>query len=443
MIEPKILDADLSHLSKSELDAIERLKVVGEIVHKMWLAQVDPGKGMVNVYPDGVTKKEVLLAAKKDSAITSPYTFVEESNGRLKAVHYRDKFDSEIDEVVKILKECADILEDSETKSYFTKLAKAWDKGDFDEALNVYLKNGHTRIEVLMGPLETYEDKLLGYKKSFQFNLRVLREKETEDSDKFIQLFKTADILNPTSMASKEIQRRKVTFRVDDVLMFSGRQSNTQSTGTNLPNETDLAEKMGTKILVYRNALEYKFRNNLSWLMDRIDIKGKDVKLEDAMEGELYSLAFHEITEGLVKFDGYEERLQNYSNAIRELNATLLGMKSAKYHFLKGVFTQEEMEDMLVATLIYSVDVCLRHEESSSIDEYAKGFALLFNYASRIGAVEFSTDKVSVDLARLSEAIDIMGGITLQIFEFGDADDAERLFNEYGSYEIFKKLPQK
>lgn len=443
MIEPKYLDVDLTHLTESDIEAIEKLKEIGKIVHKMWLEQVDPGKGMVDAYPEGSNKRSILDAAKKDPALISPYTIVEKDGDKYRAVHYRDKFDVEIVQVVKLLKECADLLEDTESREYFTGLAKAWDQGDFDLAEELYIKNGPTKLEVLMGPFETYEDKLLGYKKSFQFNLRVLRQKETEESHRFITLFKTADILNPTSQASKYIQDGKVNFRVDDVVMFAGRQSNTQSTGTNLPNEPEAAERLGTKILIYRNALDHKFHNTLSWIVDRLHVKGKTIELEKVLEGGLYTLAFHEITEALVKFPNYNSRLQNYSNAVRELNSTLLGMKSAKYHFLKGVFSQEEMENMLIARLVYGIDVCLRHTESSSIDEYAKGFALVFNYAERIGAVEFSNNEVSADLARFSEVIDIMGGIILQVFEFGDADDAERLFKEYGSYEIFKKLPQK
>ena len=290
----------------------------------------------------------------------------------------------------------------------------------------LYLTNGDPKIEFLAGPLETYEDNILGRKRTFQFNLRVKRDSDTDDMSDMIDVIKNIRLPQPDTSVGSELEPGSINIRIDDVIMFAGRQSKTLISSTNLPNESDLVRKYGTKVAVYTTSMDQKFDVRHIPLLpyfDGMDLVGAVKVLKKAM---FRWIALHEIAEATVKFSGVEERMGKCYTYIREMNAHVVGLDSLKYQLLNGLITLDEYKKVLTASIIFGIDVCNMYAEEGVLLEYARGFAILFNYFSNTGSVKFSPEKAEIDHILLSRDLEHLSDLTLRILEEGNEEDAKK-----------------
>ena len=177
----RLFEYDKSMLSESERRVVDILLEAGNVIHKVWQRQVDQDTGRLTVYPEDATKEEILAAAEKDPALLSGTTLVRRVNGKLEAVDYLDEYGDDLKEFYALLTQAKDASDDPDLKIYIDKVIKACSAGDYQASLIAFLENPQTKIEFSAGPFETYEDNLLGRKKTFQFNLRVLNQTATQD----------------------------------------------------------------------------------------------------------------------------------------------------------------------------------------------------------------------------------------------------------------------
>jgi hypothetical protein len=443
MTDVKKFQVDISKLSSANKKVLEIMDEIGNLVHEIWLKQVDPKEGCDTCYPDGVTEETLRKAAKTDLSIASPYTVVKKKDeNSFDTVHYREAYREEIDQIVEKLKKAAEITEEEEFQQYLLKTAESFDEGDFDESLEAYVQNGNTTIDFFMGPIETFEDKKMGWKKTFQFNLRVIRPEETYRSEEFVDLFKKADVLNPVSNATKVMEEHSVRLRVDDVVKFGGRQAGTSPLATNMPDDEEQLERLGTKVVLYKNSLREKYDEFLGRKGNDFHPE-HDFSREDIYDGLRNLIAFHEISESLIKFENAPQRLGRMHDAIRELNATLLGLKSMQYNVLKGLFSKKEMMNTFYGTFVYLVDLAHKYKDNPSYLEYARGWALILTYAKRLGIIEYDDEWFEIKADKQSELLTILGSIVLQVYEYGDEEDAVKMFEEYGDFDVLDAIVDK
>ncbi|MCB9790977.1 hypothetical protein H6764_03075 [Candidatus Nomurabacteria bacterium] len=438
MTKPRFFEFPKSKFSKKERELIAILCEVGEVIHKIWDKQYDSKAGRANFYPSGVSKKQIVEAAKKDKDILAPYTLVKKDKGKLVAVSYRDEYKKEIDQICVLLDKAADVADSRGMRKFFLQTRKAFDKGDFNTALRVYLGNIDLQFDILVGPTETYNDKLFGKKKAFEYILSVYNPEESKYVEQMERVMQNISILKPKRSVAEKIDAKKVRVRVDDAIMYAGPNASLHPSSTNLPNEPEMVAKYGTKISVYRNAMHDKFEKKIKPHVSRfVDIGLTDSELE---EGYFRLIMLHEITEGVVKFSDMQKRLEQYFDAVREFNAFILGVKSASYHVLQGLIDTKQYHSILFGLMLYGIDVGARYQNDSSLIEYARGFSVLLSFALERGSIEIVDKKIKVDPVMLSSDIDVMSSVMLQLSEEGSVSDAETLFNEYADFSVFEKL---
>lgn len=427
-----------SKFSKKERELVDILSEVGEVIHKIWDKQYDSAAGEVKFYPTGVSKKQISDAAKKDQSILAPYTIVKKEKGKLFAVNYREEYRKEIDQICELLGKAADAADSRGMRKFLLQTRKAFDKGDFDATLRIYLDNIDLQFDILIGPIETYNDKLFGTKKAFEYILSVYNPDENKYVDQMEKVMQNISILKPKRSVAETIDTKKVRIRVDDAIMYAGPNASLHPSSANLPNEPEMVARYGTKIAVYRNAMQSKFQKKIKPHIDKfIDMGLSDEQLE---EGYFRLIMLHEITEGVVKFTSMKKRLERYYDAVREFNAFILGVKSASYHVLQGLISAEHYNSILFALLLYGIDVGARYKEDSSLIEYARGFAVLLAYSFERGSLKLINEKIKVDPVMFSSDIDVMSSVMLQLSEEGTVVDAEALFNEYADFSVFGKF---
>lgn len=442
MAKIKRYKIDKSHLKPDEIEVLNILEEVGKEIHKIWEQQVLPSNNRITLYDEGISRDEIIHAAEADKDILSPYTVVRRGDdGSLYAIPYTQEYKDGIQKIISQLKDVEKVSKDFWFKRYVKNIYKAWEKGDFDSALIEYIVNDNHKIGILIGPIENYADKMMGLKKAFQFNLRIKRDKDTQEVEKMVEISKKLPIIRPYLSAGKDLGEDKILMRVDDVLMFSGRQAGTRSASTNLPNEVALVKKYGTRVVVYKNSLDEKFTDLFSPFFKFISGHGFKFDPVSMKLAASRLIILHEISEGLIQFPDAKGRLKGNESAMSELNAYLMGVKSATFHMLKGLISEREYHEVVLMFLIVGLDKFSRMESDSSVFEYARGYAVVYNYLEQIGAITFSNKKIKVDLNKLPQSIDTLASVVLSIYHESKFEEAQKLFDTYGSFDVTKRLP--
>lgn len=434
---------DSSYLPKSERDTIKVLEKVGEVIHRIWEKQVDPKTGIPSFYPEDVSREELMVAARKNSKLLSPYTVVKrDKNRKLIPVNYRIEYKKEHDRIIELLVLASKTTKEKKLSWYLSRISSYLNKGNFDAILKDFLTIPNTNIDILLGPIESYNDSFMGVKRSYQFSLRVLRTVETKEVEDMIELVNKLGILKPNRSVAAKLRSDKVGIRVDDVLLFAGRQAGSMPSSTNLPNQPEWVSKYGTKIVVYHNALIKKYETQLKGYLKNVN-KFDSKRTKDSMSQANYRLiVLHEIAEGIVKFKGMESRLGEYIDVVRELNADLFGVRSAKYHVLNGLISIEQYNELLVAFLIFAINVCHKVKKEPSIMVYARGFHLAFNFFVKSKSLVFRGGTMTVDFGKLSVDIDVLSNLVVGLLENGTSDDARKFFDKWEDKTIADKLPK-
>ena len=143
---------------------------------------VGPKPAGAGFYPTDMTKDEFEAAAKKSpaagKALRSQYTVVRRDSARgLVAVPYREAFADRIAPAVAKLREAARLAEDPGLRRYLELRAKALETDDYQASDLAWLDMKNNTIEVVIGPIENYEDQLFGYKTS-QEAFVLVKDKE-------------------------------------------------------------------------------------------------------------------------------------------------------------------------------------------------------------------------------------------------------------------------
>lgn len=436
-----MFDFDRSVFSDKENKMVDVLIKVGEVVHQIWDKQVQPD-GTSTFYPDDLTKKELLAAATDDPSLLDPYRVVRRVKGKLVSVCYCDEYKKETEKIVELLEEAVKVGTGfgDQFGRYLKKIIKSIKAHDWDNVLITYLTNSDTKFEILIGPTESYNDKLMGVKKSFQYNLRVSRDGDMEEVTRLSEAIESAPILKPYLSVTNRSKSARIKVRIDDAIMFAGRLVGNKAASTNLPNEPELGEKYGTKVVVYVNSLDLKFETMFTPFLK--SFKGLDFDLESKPMSYAAKrlIVLHELTEGLVKFQGMQKRLQSNYDAIREFNAYMLGAKSAEAHLLNGYLTSQEFYEVYIMLLVIGLDKFSRMADSS-VMEYARGFAVLYNYLIEKGAMTLKKKEIYIDHEKLVAAISSMASVGIDLLHEGTFESSQKLFDQYGDLSVTKKLP--
>jgi len=116
-----------------------------------------------NYYPSDMTKNE--FEAAELTGKTGLYTFIRrDDTGALKVVPYRDQFATQMRQAANLLQQAAELAEDAGLRRYLLLRADALLTDDYQPSDLAWLDMHDNTIDVVIGPIENYEDQLYGYK---------------------------------------------------------------------------------------------------------------------------------------------------------------------------------------------------------------------------------------------------------------------------------------
>jgi hypothetical protein len=378
-----------------------------------------------NYYPHDMTKAEFESADVEGKQ--SLYTLIRRDDaGQLVAIPYHEAFAAEHRRAADLLLMASTLTADEGFKNYLKLRSEALLNSEYQPSDFAWLAMKDNTLDFVVGPIETYEDQLFGYKASHEAYVLVKDKAWSAKLARFSQFLPELQTGLPVPDAYKQEEPgTDAELNAYDVVYYAGDcNAGSKTIAINLPNDEEVQLKSGTRRLQLKNAMRAKFDKILLPISEVLI--AEDQRKHITFDAFFANTMFHEVAHGLgIKqtLDGsatVREALKEHASAIEEGKADILGIYMVTQLFDKGEITEGVLEDYYV-TFLASVFRSVRFGASSA---HGKANMLRFYFFEEMGA--FSRDPENgtyrVDFDKMRDAIAALGGriLTLQ----GDGDYA-------------------
>lgn len=393
----------------------------------------DKPKG-ANYYPADMTKDEFQAAdlPGKDGL----YTFLRrDENGKLVTVAYSEMFREEIEAVSALLKEAAELAEEEEFKNYLLLRADAMMNDDYQPSDMAWMDMKNNKIDVVIGPIETYEDQLFGYKAAHECYVLI---KDMAWSDRLAKYAAFLPELQAALPVDDQYKQDKPGTDADlnayDVVFYAGDcNSGSKTIAINLPNDEEVQIAKGTRRLQLKNAMKAKFDKILVPISEVLITE--DQRQHITFDAFFSNTMFHEVAHGLgiknvITEDGgtVRQALKEHASALEEGKADILGLFMIKQLHDKGEL-DAELKDFYV-TFMAGIFRSVRFGSSSA---HGRANMIRFNYFKEQGAFERKDDGTyAVNFEKLEEAMESLAKKILTLQGDGDYEGVAKLVNDMG-----------
>ena len=387
---------------------------------KPFLSGFGPRPAGAQYYPNDMTKAEFDAWEQDDK--DGLYSLVRRNqSGKLTLVPYSQAYAKELAKVASLLEQAALLAEDSGFANYLNLRAKALLSDDYQASDMAWMDNKTNPIEVVIGPIETYQDALYGYRAAFETFVLLKDLAWSERLARFAKYMPELQQGLPVDAQYKaEVPGSDADLNAYDMLYCAGDcNSGAKTIAINLPNDEEVQLAKGTRRLQLKNAMRAKFDRILQPISEQlIDPEQRKFITFDAF---FANTMFHEVAHGLgIKntVDGsttVRQALKEHASALEEGKADVLGLYMIQKLRNKGEISEGVLMDNYV-TFLAGIFRSVRFGASSA---HGRANMIRFNYFSQKGA--FTRDpqsgvyKVNVlpfeqAIAELSEKILVLQG---------------------------------
>jgi hypothetical protein len=388
-----------------------------------------------NFYPADMTREEFEAAELpgKDGL----YTLLRRNEaGALVVVPYHEAYAAELARAAGLLREAADLAEHEGFARYLRLRADALVSDDYQPSDLAWLDVKTNPIDLVIGAIETYEDRLFGYKAAYEAYVLVKDMEWSERLGRFAALLPELQRGLPVPDEYKaETPGTDSDLNAYDVIYYAGHSNaGSKTIAINLPNDEEVQLKKGTRRLQLKNAMQAKF--------DRILVPIADMLIDESQRQHVSfdaffaNTMFHEVAHGLgikntVNGKGtVREALREAAGSLEEGKADVLGLYMVKSLHQMGELGEIDLRDNYV-TFVASVFRSVRFGASSA---HGQANMVRFNFLVDRGAIvrDPETGTYRVDFAKMDEATTELSRLLLTLQATGDYDGAVRLTREQG-----------
>jgi hypothetical protein len=394
-----------------------------------------------NYYPTDMTKAEfesaVAAGGARADSLKGLYTVVRrDAAGKLYAIPFHTIFAAQHQLAASKLREAAALAEDPGLKNYLTLRAQALLTDDYQPSDFAWMDMKNNTLDIVIGPIETYEDALFGYKAAHE---GVVLIKDHEWSERLAKYASLLPGLQRGIPVAEEYKRETPGGASDlnayDVVFVSG-QANTgaKTIAINLPNDEEVQLKKGARRIQLKNAVRAKFDRILMPIAQELIVPDQlRMVTFDAFFG---NVMFHEVSHGLgikntINGKGLvRTALKERYSALEEGKADILAMYMIRALNAQGQAASPNIEDNYV-TLLASM---FRSVRFGATDSHGRANVVAFNFLQKFGAfTREPSGKYRVDMAKMRDGADSLAARIIRIQGNGDYEDAGRLNAEFGT----------
>jgi hypothetical protein len=281
-------------------------------------------------------------------------------------------------------------------------------------------------IELVIGPIENYEDQLFGYRAAYEAYVLIKDLAWSERLARFAKYLPELQIGLPVPDEYKrEVPGSDADLNAYDVVYYAGHSNaGSKTIAINLPNDEEVQLAKGTRRLQLKNAMLAKYNQILVPISE--ELIDADQRQHITFESFFGNTMFHEVAHGLgIKntLDGQgtvRHAMKEHASALEEGKADILGLYMVQKLREKGEITQGQLKDDYV-TFMAGIFRSIRFGATIA---HGKANMIRFNFFEQAGA--FSRDEASgtyrVNIPQFEQAVKDLSSklLTLQ----GDGDYA-------------------
>ena len=386
-------------------------------------------------YPADMTKAEFEAADLPDK--TSWYTLLRRDDaGKLTTVPYHVAYKADLERAAALLREAAAASADKSFANYLSMRADALLSDDFQPSDLAWMDMKSNPVDIVIGPIETYEDQLFGYKAAYEGVVLVKDQAWSAKLARFAAFLPDLQRGLPVDDRYKaETPGSDADLNAYEAVYYGGNANvGAKTIAINLPNDEQVQLKKGTRRLQLENVMQAKFDAIMVPIARQLI--AQDQVQNVTFDAFFQNTMFHEVAHGLgIKntLDGkgtVSEALKDYASSFEEGKADVLGLYMVDALANRGELDKSRLMDNYV-TFLAGI---LRSVRFGATDAHAKANMLRFNFFAEHGA--FARDPQSgryrVDFDRMHEAMNALSRTLLTVQGDGDYAQAKALTDDKG-----------
>ena len=386
-------------------------------------------------YPEDMSKEEFEEAYLPGKA--GLYSFVRrDPAGDLYLVPFSVEYQDELAEAARILREASKLAKSPDFSNYLKLRAAALISDDFQLSDSYWMDVKDNDIDVVIGPIETYLDRLYGYRAAYESYVLV---KDLEWSDRLSRFAGFLPALQEGLPVPDEYKWESPGANADlnayDVVYYAGHSNaGSKTIAINLPNDEQVQLDKGSRRLQLKNAMQAKYEKILEPIANvLIDESQREHITFNAF---FSNTMFHEVAHGLgikntINGKGtVANALQDLASSMEEGKADILGLYMITELHKAGELGDVDLRDFYV-TFMTGIFRSVRFGAASA---HGRANMVRFNFFLDEGAFvrDAETGRYSVDFERMETAIANLSRLLLTLQGDGDYDGAKELTESKG-----------
>ena len=400
-----------------------------------------------NFYPQGATKASLetwmngLSPDDKQQAQWFFTTIRAGKDGKYQTVRYSDEYKVELKQLARLLDEAAAATDNASLKKFLTLRAKAFLDNDYLPSDFAWM-DLDSPVDITIGPYETYNDELFGYKAAFEAYVNIRDQAETQKLNFFAKHMQELEDNLPLDARYRNPKVGALAPMVVVNQVYGAGDGNmaVQTAAYNLPNDERIISARGSKRVMLKNVQEAKFKATLTPI-SKLVLSAEAQQDVDFNSFFTHILA-HEIMHGLgphaTVVDGKpstpRQDLKEAYSTIEEAKADITGLFALRYMMDKGQLNDTLGQGEVAERKLYNTFLAsgFRTLHFGLTDSHARGMAIQINYIlDKGGFVSLGDGKFGVDFGKIKQAVIDLDREFLTIEATGDYARAQAMMTKY------------
>lgn len=397
----------------------------------------------VNLYPADFSRREMeqwLAEHPRDrEAFTSPYTVIRRDSNGLVAVPYSRAFREPLEAAAKALHEAANLTDCRPLAKFLDARAEALGRDDYYKSDLLWME-ANCPVDIAVGPYEFYEDRLMGYKTTFQAVVTLVDADQTARVASLSQY--QGDLLANLPLADElrsriELVKMSPITIADEVYAAGDAKAGFQIRAFVLPNDERVKIAKGTKHVVLKNVVDARFHKLLQPIANEVLVPEQAAQISD--EAYLDILLMWQLAHGFapkaIALPGGGNvspriLLRQRHGVIEAARAEAVSLLNALYLVDQKVFAPT-LANTIPITHLASLFESFRN---GTMDTHGLAKLMVYNYLAANGAYRYepATRRFWVNYDRLPNALRNLVAELLTIEITGDYQRAGQDVFDYG-----------
>lgn len=389
--------------------------------NKPFVAGISAKADGATFYPSSLTRAELEKSSLIDKF--NAYSVIQkDSAGTLTLVPYHILFASELQKASSLLKQAALMADDAGFKKYLNLRADALVTDNYGPSDYAWLEMKTNTLDIILGPIENYEDKLFNARTSYEAYVLVKDKVWSKKLAKYVSMLPELQKGLPVAPKyKKEKPGTDAELNAYDVVYYAGESNaGAKTIAVNLPNDEIIQQKKGTRRSQLKNAMKAKFDKIL--LPVASELIDKDQLSYITFDAFFANVMFHEVAHGLgikrtVNGKGFvKEALKEQFSWLEEGKADILGL-----YMVTGLHKKGQLTGDIKSFYTTFMAGILRSVRFGAADAHGQANMQCFNFFKEKGAfVRTSAGTYHVDFPKFESAMNSLSNVIITLQGNGD-----------------------